>query len=127
MQREEYGKKKKVLNIALIEEEHMPGEEKENDLQSIFRQKRILQSQVWKTLNFVDPSLRSCEDNAIQNIVLEAPWFNSSHRLCAHISCSTLREVDTLKLLSQILQIPCCFEIMKCWEYDCTFSINSLL
>lgn len=45
MQREEYGKKK-VLNIALIEEEHMPGEEKENDLQSIFQQKRILQSQV---------------------------------------------------------------------------------
>lgn len=40
MQREEYGEKK-VLNTALIEEEDMPGEEKENDPQSIFQQKRI--------------------------------------------------------------------------------------
>ncbi|KAH9719949.1 5-formyltetrahydrofolate cyclo-ligase [Citrus sinensis] len=81
-------------------------EEKEHDLESIFQQKRILRSQVRKTLKFMDPSLRSHEDNAIQKIVLEAPWFKSSQRLCAYISCSALREVDTSKLLSQILQIP---------------------
>ncbi|KAL9434315.1 hypothetical protein AB3S75_029031 [Citrus x aurantiifolia] len=81
-------------------------EEKEHDLESIFQQKRILRSQVRKTLKSMDPSLRSHEDNAIQNIVLEAPWFKSSQRLCAYISCSALREVDTSKLLSQILQIP---------------------
>ncbi|KAK9197960.1 hypothetical protein WN944_013143 [Citrus x changshan-huyou] len=81
-------------------------EEKEHDLESIFQQKRILRSQVRKTLKSMDPSLRSHEDNAIQKIVLEAPWFKSSQRLCAYISCSALREVDTSKLLSQILQIP---------------------
>lgn len=43
-------------------------------------------------------------DNAIQSIILGAPWFKSSHGLCAYISCSALREVDTSKLLSEILQ-----------------------
>lgn len=43
-------------------------------------------------------------DNAIQNIILEAPWFKSSQRLCAYVSCSALREVDTSRLLSEILQ-----------------------
>lgn len=45
-------------------------------------------------------------DNAIQNIILGAPWFKSSLRLCAYISCSALREVDTSKLLSEILKDP---------------------
>lgn len=36
-------------------------EEKEHDLESIFQQKRILRSQVRKTLKFMDPSLRSHE------------------------------------------------------------------
>lgn len=54
----------------------------------------------------MDPSLRSQEDDAIQSLVLEAPWFKSSQRLCAYITCSALREVDTSKLLSQILQNP---------------------
>lgn len=42
-------------------------------------------------------------DEAIQNLVLEAPWFKSCRRLCAYISCSALREVETSKLLSEIL------------------------
>ena len=45
-------------------------------------------------------------DNAIQSIVLEASWFKTSQRLCAYISCSALREVDTYKLLTEILQNP---------------------
>ena len=56
----------------------------------------------------VDESpLSTCySDNAIQSIVLEAPWFKSSQRLCAYVSCSALREVDTSRLLSETLQHP---------------------
>ncbi|XP_057443038.1 5-formyltetrahydrofolate cyclo-ligase, mitochondrial [Lotus japonicus] len=75
-----------------------------DDLDAIFKQKRILRTQVKKTLKSIDPSLRSQQDNAIQDIILGAPWFKSSARLCAYISCSALREVDTSKLLSEILQ-----------------------
>lgn len=45
-----------------------------------------------------------CADDAIQSIVLEAPWFKSCRRLCAYISCAALREVDTSKVLSEILK-----------------------
>lgn len=45
-------------------------------------------------------------DSAIQSIVLEAPWFKSSQRLCAYVSCSALREVDTSRILSETLQHP---------------------
>ncbi|XP_044486966.1 5-formyltetrahydrofolate cyclo-ligase, mitochondrial-like [Mangifera indica] len=78
----------------------------QSSLDSIFAQKRLLRSKVRRTLKSMDPSLRSYEDDAIQNIVLEAPWFKSCQRLCAYISCSALREVDTSKLLSRILQTP---------------------
>ncbi|XP_057758455.1 5-formyltetrahydrofolate cyclo-ligase, mitochondrial isoform X1 [Arachis stenosperma] len=75
-------------------------------LDAIFNQKRALRTQVRKTLKAIHPSHRSQQDDAIQNIISEAPWFKSSLRLCAYISCSALREVDTSKLLSQILQDP---------------------
>ncbi|XP_058758620.1 5-formyltetrahydrofolate cyclo-ligase, mitochondrial-like [Vicia villosa] len=39
-----------------------------------------------------------------KDIILGAPWFKSSLRLCAYISCNALQEVDTFKLLSHILQ-----------------------
>ncbi|KAB2010059.1 hypothetical protein ES319_D10G210400v1 [Gossypium barbadense] len=74
-----------------------------DNLESVFKKKRIIRSNVRQTLKSMDPSLRSQEDDIIQSIVLEAPWFKSSKRLCAYISCSALREVDTSKLLSQIL------------------------
>ncbi|KAL1149756.1 hypothetical protein V6Z11_A10G211700 [Gossypium hirsutum] len=66
-----------------------------DNLESVFKQKRIIRSNVRQTLKSMDPSLRSQEDDIIQSIVLEAPWFKSSKRLCAYISCSALREVDT--------------------------------
>lgn len=98
-----------------------------DELDAIFKQKRTLRTQLRKTLKAIDPSLRSqqgtiqsnlifgrssfyshtivsCSDNAIQDIILGAPWFKSSLRFCAYISCSALREVDTFKLLSHILQ-----------------------
>ena len=51
-------------------------------------------------------NVKSCAflDEAIQSIVLEAPWFKSSQGLCAYISCAALREVDTSKVLAEILQ-----------------------
>ncbi|KAJ6375634.1 hypothetical protein OIU77_000588 [Salix suchowensis] len=75
-----------------------------NNLDEIFKQKRVLRSKVRKSLKAIDPSLRSQEDDAIQSLVSEAAWFKSSQRLCAYITCYALREVDTSKLLSQILQ-----------------------
>ncbi|KAG5032090.1 hypothetical protein JHK82_015680 [Glycine max] len=77
---------------------------KHDDIDAIFKQKRFLRTQVRKTLKSIDPSLKSHQDNTVQDIVLGAPWFRSSRRLCAYISCAALREVDTSKILSQILQ-----------------------
>ncbi|PQQ08474.1 5-formyltetrahydrofolate cyclo-ligase mitochondrial [Prunus yedoensis var. nudiflora] len=81
-------------------------EQQQDNLDGIFKQKRILRSKVRKALKAMDPTLRSHEDNAIQSVVLEAPWFRSCQRLCAYICCSGLREVDTSNLLSAILQSP---------------------
>lgn len=74
------------------------------DLEPIFNHKKKIRSKVRKSLKEMDPSLRSLEDDAIQRTVLEAPWFKSSKRLCAYISCKALREVDTSKVLADILQ-----------------------
>lgn len=72
-------------------------------LDDIFKQKKALRTKVRRELKSMDSNLRSREDDAIQNIVLEAPWFRSCKRLCAYISCSALREVDTSRLLAEIL------------------------
>lgn len=56
-------------------------------------------------------------DNAIQSIVLAAPWFKSCRRLCAYISCGALREVDTSKVLAEILQSP----LKGVLIYECPF------
>ncbi|CAL0319952.1 unnamed protein product [Lupinus luteus] len=78
----------------------------DDNLDAIFKHKRVLRTQVKKVLKAIDPSLRSQQDNDIQNIILGAPWFKSSVKLCAYISCSALREVDTSKILSEILKDP---------------------
>ncbi|KAF3499223.1 hypothetical protein F2Q69_00044963 [Brassica cretica] len=78
----------------------------QEELDSIFKQKRIVRSTVRKSLKAMDPSLRTQQDDAIQNTVLEAPWFKSCRGLCAYISCKSLNEVDTSKILSKILQHP---------------------
>ncbi|KAF8037210.1 hypothetical protein BT93_B0194 [Corymbia citriodora subsp. variegata] len=83
-----------------------PGSESQerDQLESIFKQKKILRTKVRRALKSMDPLQRSQEDEKIQSLVLDAPWFKSSQRLCAYISCSALREVDTSKILSRILQ-----------------------
>ncbi|PIA40268.1 hypothetical protein AQUCO_02500159v1 [Aquilegia coerulea] len=75
----------------------------DSNLDAIFEQKRLLRSKVRKQLKAMNPTERSQQDAAIQNNVLESLWFKSSERLCAYISCSALREVDTSKILSDIL------------------------
>ncbi|KAL8225661.1 hypothetical protein R6Q57_018218 [Mikania cordata] len=72
-------------------------------LDEIFTHKRSLRSKIKKDLRAMDPALRSHQDDAIENFILEAPWFKSCKRLCAYISCSSLREVDTSKLLQNVL------------------------
>ncbi|CAN4086112.1 unnamed protein product [Withania somnifera] len=72
-------------------------------LDTIFKQKKALRSVVRRDLKSMDLTLRSQQDEAIQRIVLEAPWFKACKGLCAYISCSALREVDTTQILSHIL------------------------
>ncbi|XP_015882711.2 5-formyltetrahydrofolate cyclo-ligase, mitochondrial [Ziziphus jujuba] len=76
------------------------------NLDAIFKQKKLLRSRVRKQLKAMDPTLRSQEDDEIQRLVLEAPWFKSCQRLCAYITCKALREVDTSKVLYEILANP---------------------
>ncbi|KAJ8760934.1 hypothetical protein K2173_021972 [Erythroxylum novogranatense] len=82
-------------------------------LDAIFEQKRALRSKIRKELKNMDPMQRSLEDDAIQRIVLEAPWFKASKSLCAYISCASLREVDTSRIVSEVLS-----NVVKClvWQ-----------
>uniref|UniRef100_A0A2N9EBY6 5-formyltetrahydrofolate cyclo-ligase n=1 Tax=Fagus sylvatica TaxID=28930 RepID=A0A2N9EBY6_FAGSY len=77
-----------------------------HEVDAIFQRKHSLRSKLRKDLKNMDPIRRSEEDNAIQSIVLEAPWFKASKSLCAYISCATLREVDTSRIVSQVLSKP---------------------
>ncbi|CAN8256502.1 unnamed protein product [Cochlearia groenlandica] len=76
----------------------------QEELDSIFKQKRGVRSTVRKALKAMDPFLKTQQDDAIQSTVLEAPWFRSCRSLCAYISCKSLNEVDTSQILSKILQ-----------------------
>ncbi|KAI3685160.1 hypothetical protein L6452_34396 [Arctium lappa] len=93
-----YGPPRSAASATMTTQDH--------HLEAIFTQKRVLRSKIKKDLRSMDPALRSHQDDAIQNLILEAPWFKSCKRLCAYISCSALREVDTLKVLQDVLQNP---------------------
>uniref|UniRef100_A0A7N0VKP9 5-formyltetrahydrofolate cyclo-ligase n=1 Tax=Kalanchoe fedtschenkoi TaxID=63787 RepID=A0A7N0VKP9_KALFE len=73
------------------------------DVDAVFKQKKIVRTKVRKMLKAMDPDLRAQQDKEIQKVVVEAPWFKSSKGLCAYISCSALREVDTSAILAEIL------------------------
>ncbi|KAL5196680.1 hypothetical protein ABZP36_000192 [Zizania latifolia] len=66
-------------------------------------QKRALRSEVRRALRALSPEQLSSEDQAIQNAILNSSWFKESKSLCAYISCSQLREVDTSKILAEAL------------------------
>ncbi|BAT02316.1 Os07g0578600 [Oryza sativa Japonica Group] len=71
--------------------------------QEVADQKRALRSEVRRALRALTPEQRASEDQAIQNAILNSSWFKESKRLCAYISCAQLREVDTSKVLSEVL------------------------
>nr|GLL34266.1 5-formyltetrahydrofolate cyclo-ligase, mitochondrial-like [Ipomoea trifida] len=77
--------------------------ENASQLDAIFRKKHALRSKIRRELKNMSPIQRYEEDNSIQNIVLEAPWFKSSQSLCAYISSAALREVNTSKILADVL------------------------
>ncbi|XP_062160297.1 5-formyltetrahydrofolate cyclo-ligase, mitochondrial-like isoform X2 [Alnus glutinosa] len=81
------------------------------EVEAIFQQKWSLRSKIRKELKNMDPIRRSEEDNAIQRIVLGAPWFKASKSLCAYISSAALREVDTSRIVSEVLSKP--IEVQK--------------
>ncbi|KAG2707351.1 hypothetical protein I3760_05G145000 [Carya illinoinensis] len=81
------------------------------EVEAIFQRKRSLRSKLRKELQNMDPIRRSEEDIAIQSIVLGAPWFQASKILCAYISCAALREVDTSRIISEVLSKP--VEVME--------------
>ncbi|KAK8573284.1 hypothetical protein V6N13_100087 [Hibiscus sabdariffa] len=77
-----------------------------HELEPIFEQKRSLRSKVRKALKTMDPFQRSQEDDAIQNTVVESLWFKASKSVCAYISSPALLEVDTSKIISEVLCSP---------------------
>ncbi|XP_059446866.1 5-formyltetrahydrofolate cyclo-ligase, mitochondrial-like [Corylus avellana] len=93
------------------------------EVEAIFQQKRSLRSKIRKELKNMDPIRRSEEDNAIQSIVLGAPWFKASKSFCAYISCAALREVDTSRIVSEVLSKPIeglfciAFSMVDIWQW----------
>ncbi|KAE8659325.1 5-formyltetrahydrofolate cyclo-ligase [Hibiscus syriacus] len=77
-----------------------------HELEPIFEQKRSLRSKVRKALKNMDPNQRSQEDNAIQNSVVESSWFKASKNVCAYISSPALLEVDTSRIITEVLSSP---------------------
>ncbi|CAL9194610.1 unnamed protein product [Musa hybrid cultivar] len=71
---------------------------------AVLQKKRALRSQIRRALKIFSPAQREQEDVAIQNLVLNSPWFKSSKGLCAYISCEALREVDTSKIVAEVLK-----------------------
>eukprot|EP00249_Psilotum_nudum_P013691 c24460_g1_i2 orf=89-868(+) len=72
---------------------------------AVVLQKRHLRSRMRRLLRQdFPPHLRRAEDAAIQRHVLESSWYKSSSRLCAYVSCEALREVDTSRIVYDILQ-----------------------
>ncbi|XP_038972166.1 5-formyltetrahydrofolate cyclo-ligase, mitochondrial [Phoenix dactylifera] len=70
---------------------------------SAAQQKRALRSEIRKALKALPPGQRAQEDTAIQNIILDSSWFKSTRGLCAYISCESLHEVDTSRILAEVL------------------------
>ncbi|KAK3125504.1 hypothetical protein QOZ80_7BG0605840 [Eleusine coracana subsp. coracana] len=71
--------------------------------QAVADKKRALRTEVRKALKALSSDKRASEDLAIQNTILNSSWFKASKRLCAYISCHQLREVDTSKILAEVL------------------------
>uniref|UniRef100_A0A453B7V3 5-formyltetrahydrofolate cyclo-ligase n=1 Tax=Aegilops tauschii subsp. strangulata TaxID=200361 RepID=A0A453B7V3_AEGTS len=73
--------------------------------QAVADQKRAVRSDVRRALKALSLDQRTSEDLAIQNNILNSSWFKASKRLCAYISCAQLREVDTSKIIAEVLSL----------------------
>ncbi|CAN6477876.1 unnamed protein product [Victoria cruziana] len=97
------------MDKAMITNKSQPaesGHQLENvdvNADGIFQQKRSIRSKLRRQLRAMNPSLRHEEDCAIQKLVLDSPWFKSSTSLCAYISCESLFEVGTSRIMSEVL------------------------
>lgn len=74
-----------------------------NVARAIADRKHALRSKLRRDLKAFSSQQRQDEDNAIQSIILESSWFKSASALCAYISCSALKEVDTSRIISEVL------------------------
>lgn len=66
-------------------------------------QKTALRTIVRRELRKFSPEVRVQEDEAIQKHLFSAEWYQNSKRICAYVSCASLREVVTSHILSDLL------------------------
>jgi len=72
-------------------------------LDAIRQQKKALRTIVRRQLRNLSPDVKHQEDEEIQKHILAADWYQNSKRICAYVSCSTLREVDTSYIMADLL------------------------
>lgn len=73
-------------------------------LEAVVQQKKALRTLMRRRLKAFDAHLRAVEDETIQKHVLSAEWFKKSKCLCAYLTCSALREVETSQIVAKILE-----------------------
>ncbi|KAH9550052.1 hypothetical protein CY35_10G053000 [Sphagnum magellanicum] len=73
-------------------------------LDAVRQQKKALRTLVRRQLRALPPLAKQQEDEAIQKHVLATDWFRNSQRVCAYVSCASLREVETSKIMAYLLQ-----------------------
>ncbi|KMZ61108.1 putative 5-formyltetrahydrofolate cyclo-ligase [Zostera marina] len=70
---------------------------------TVDQKKRALRMKIRKDLKSMPLSHRRQEDELIQSIILNSSWLGPCKSLCAYISSEDLREVDTSRILSQVI------------------------
>ncbi|KAG0593089.1 hypothetical protein KC19_1G304500 [Ceratodon purpureus] len=68
------------------------------------QQKKALRTVVRRELRNFSPEAKREEDEAIQKHILSAEWYQNSKRICAYVSCASLREVDTSHIMADLLE-----------------------
>lgn len=76
----------------------------ETALELVRQQKKALRTIVRRELRNFPAELKREEDEAIQKHVLSAEWYQKSKRICAYVSCASLREVETSLIIADLLE-----------------------
>ncbi|KAH7429465.1 hypothetical protein KP509_09G049900 [Ceratopteris richardii] len=71
-------------------------------MNSVAKQKTALRSQMRSLLRRHYDSLLQHEDAMIQKNVLESEWYNRSNHICGYISCNSIWDVGTSKIIQDI-------------------------